>query len=228
MDDPIVAKCIRYLERVLRGEEAYPDRIEKHGDNGKSFLVFYPYMVAANISLFHPGNPLLIPMRDKLVDNLKAKFAQGRFDEIAWERERETIKGPYLTVWNMYHIWLLRDAVCLDDALQRLYLDNIWHKADGTVYLSDIPPADKRYLEDRDFFTWLSNYECLSGFSLFPMFMKDDILPHLLSETDRLMNGDVVMTAPSQHYVRYAESWRDKSKQKTDMILRIARILAKC
>jgi len=35
-----------------------------------------------------------------------------------------------------------------------------------------MPPADKRRIEDKRFFEWLSTLELLSGFSLFPEFMK--------------------------------------------------------
>ena len=54
--------------------------------------------------------------------------------------------------------------------------------------------------------------------------MKSDVLPYLLNEVGRLIKGDVVC---GLNY-RYADSYRDKNKRKTDVILRIARTLVKC
>lgn len=48
----------------------------------------------------------------------------------------------------------------------------------------------------------------LSGFSLFPELMKDEALPHLINEVDRLIHKDVVLRAPEPavNNIRYAES----------------------
>jgi hypothetical protein len=81
-------------------------------------------------------------------------------------------------------------------------------------------------LEDKLFNEWLSVLELLSGFSLFPEFMKDDILPHLINEVIRLLSG--VVDLKYIRTCRYAESWRDKNKLINDMVLRIASVLIKC
>jgi len=94
----------------------------------------------------------------------------------------------------------------------------------GMYYVSGIPPVDKQNLEDGRFAQWFNILEVLSGFSLFSDYMKDAVLPHLLNEVDRLINGDVLCNLTCN----YANSYRDKSKRKTDVILRIARLLAKC
>jgi hypothetical protein len=108
---------------------------------------------------------------------------------------------------------------------------------DYIFYMSDSLPNTKKALGEKDFTNWLSLLELLSGFSLFGEFMKEDVYAHLLSEAERLMNSDVSLPKPSSGHVkdcghdtngRYADSWRDKNKRMTDMVLRIARILAKC
>jgi len=108
---------------------------------------------------------------------------------------------------------------------------------DTIMYMSGFLPIHKKNLEDKEFTVWLSLLELLSGFSLFGEFMRDEAYPHLLGEADRLINSDVELPKPSSGHVkscgcdtngRYAESWRDKNKRKTDMVLRITRILMKC
>ena len=103
-------------------------------------------------------------------------------------------------------------------------MDYIWNGTNGVYYVSRIPLTEKQCLESKGFSQWFGILELLSGFSLFPDYMKSDILPHLLNEVDRLIKGDVVC----ELNCRYADSYRDKNKRKTDIILRISRILVIC
>jgi hypothetical protein len=226
-DDPIIAKCIKLMERYLRGEENWIDRVETHKDNGKGHLFCRPFMTAAYLNTFDPENPMIKPLRDIVAETLKTAFAAGCFDERFWEQKVNEYHVPIIaTPGNGYNSLLLRDADCMEDTLQRQYLDYIWNGKKGIFYVSSMPPADKRCLEDKKFSEWLGNLELLSGFSLFSEFMKDSVLPHLFNEADRLIYGDVDLSHIRTS--RYADSWRDKNKCKNDIILRIARILVKC
>jgi len=227
-DDPVVAKCIGYMERTIRGDDIYPDRIEKHKDNGKGHLFCRPFMLAANINMFDPENPVIQPLRDVVVETMGTVFANGVFDEVFWNKKEEEYHVPGIVhPENMYSLMLLQKANCMDDNLQRQYLKHIWGKP--IYYVSRFPVCEIKKLEDRDFYSWIYTLECLSGFSLFHEFVKENALPHLLNEVERLMTvQDITMTAPMLHHARYAEDWRDKNKRKTDIILRIAKLLAKC
>jgi hypothetical protein len=236
-DDPIITKCIKILERYVRGDETYPDPVEKHQDGGRGHMLSRPYMAAANMNIFDPENPLIKPLRDSVLEALEKAFEKGYFDENVWEQEVRDYRVPGITVPGcVYGSMLLHNVNCMDETLQRQYLKYVWSKKDGIGYISKFPPADKRKLEDKSFYAWLALLESLCGFSLFPDFMRDDVLPFLLNEVDRLLNENVTLPPPpgaysvcSHHvYGRYAESWRDKNKQKTDMVLRLARIIVKC
>ena len=128
----------------------------------------------------------------------------------------------------MYSALLLQNLKCMSDELERQYLDYLWNKKDGIYYVSSVPPAYIQYIEDKFFLHWFSTLQLLSGFPLFPQFMKGDIFPHLISEVNRIMNTDVEMPPAHPIFGRYAESWRDKSARKNDMILTILRVLVKC
>lgn len=225
-DDPVIAKCIKLMERYVRGEETWPDNVEKHKDGGKGHLQARPYATAAFINLFDPDNPVVKPKRDVFVETLKIALSKGYFNEEAWEEENRNYTGPCLNGWNEFPLMILQNTNCMDDSLQRQYLEYIWHRKDGIYYLANFPPSEKKSLEDKSFYSWLTTLEYLSGFSLFSEFMKDDALPHLLNETDRLINKDV--TIPASYNERYAESWHDKSYRKTDIMLRIIRVIVKC
>lgn len=86
-DDPVVAKCIRLMEQYVREEEAWPDYVEKHKDNGRGFIFCRPFLTAANLNLFDPDNPVLKPLRDVVVETMKTAFANGRFDEDYWKQK---------------------------------------------------------------------------------------------------------------------------------------------
>jgi len=80
-DDPVVAKAVRLMERYVRGEQEYPDRVEKHNDGGRGFMIAIPFLVAGNLNLFDPDNLLLGSLREVYLKTLKVAFAKGDFDE---------------------------------------------------------------------------------------------------------------------------------------------------
>lgn len=247
-DDPLIIKCIKLMEKYALREEPYPDYIEKHNDEGKSHNFSFPFGVVANINMFDPENPVIKPFRNIVVETLKKSFANGYYNEDFYEQEIRNHRVA-TAPGNAFNIMLLCNSNCMEDKLQKQYLDYIWGrkgaeaeeyigtKRQAIFYMSNFPPAEKKYLEDKNFTVWLSLLELLSGFSLFPEFIKDDALPHLLNEADRLIHGKVFLPKPPSghgyacgHAVngRYAENWRDINKRETDLVLRIARILAKC
>lgn len=226
-DDAMIAKCIKIMERYVREEETWTDYVEKHKDNGKGHMFCRPFLTAANINIFDPENPAVKPLRYVVAETLKTAFATGVFDEEFWEQKVNEYHVPSIAHPRIaYSAMLLKSVNCMEDTLQRQYLDYIWNGKNGIYYVSSIPPAEKRRLEDKQFVEWLKTLELLSGFSLFPDFMKDDAFPHLLNEVDRLINGDIDLSHIKTD--RYADSWRDKNKRKADIVLRIARILVKC
>lgn len=226
-DDPMIGKCIQIMERYVRGEETWTDYIEKHKDNGKGHMFCRPFLTAANINIFDPENTTIKPLRDVVAETLKTAFATGCFDENFWEQKVREYHVPSIAhPGNLYSSLLVQRTNCMDDTLQRHYLDYVWNKAGGIYYISSMPPADKRRIEDKRFFEWLSNLELLSGFSLFPEFMEKEAFQHLIHEVDRLIHDDAAL--PGSYNLRYAESWRDKSARKNDVILRILRVLVKC
>jgi hypothetical protein len=226
-DDPMIAKTVALMERYLRGDEMWIDRIEKHDDKGKGHLFCRPFMTAAYLNTVAPENPLIKPLREVVAETLKTSFASGYYDEDYWVQKEKEYHVPGISAPdNGYSVMLLRNADCMDDTFQRNYLNYIWNGDKEIYYFSSMPPADKRRLEDKQFPEWLGALELLSYYSLFGEFMKNGALSHLLGEANRLINGDVNLS--NIKYGRFADSWRDKNKQKTDMILRIARILVKC
>lgn len=227
-DAPVVEKCISLMERYLKGDEIWLDYTEKHHDNGKSFLVAFPFLIAANLSLFDAENPLVKSKRDICVKILEKSFASGCFNEDVWEEANHDYTGTCLKAWTVYPLWLLQNTDCIAETLQRQYLSYIWNRNEGIYYISNTAPSELCYLEDKGFTTWLSALESLSGFSLFSEFMKEEILLHLIREIERLMDGDVKLPAAHSITGHYTESWKEKEARRNDLILRIMCIVVKC
>lgn len=225
-DDPIIANCLSKLERYVRGDETWTDRIEMHKDEGRSHLFCRPYMSAAVINAFDPENTIIKPLRDNALKSLEKAFESNFFDEKVWEQEVSEYRVPSIVGTGMYGIMLFQNINCMKDRLQKQYLDYIWNGEKGIYYVSSMPPSNKLRLEERRFSEWLSSIELLSGFSLFPEFMEGDAFSHLLHETYRLIDDEVII--PKSYNIRYSESWRDKNKRKNDIVLRLLRVLIKC
>jgi len=225
-DDPIIVKAAELLERYARGEETWRDRIEMHKDNGKGHMYCRPFMSAAQLGMFDPDNSAIRPLLGVVANKVETAFSSGTFDGEFWDREVREYRVPVIAhPGNMYGSMLLQCSGCLDDNLQRLYLEYMMNSENGIYYVSRIPLSDKQTFESGNFRQWLGMLELLSGFTLFPKLIGTVVLPHLLNETERIINDEVVL---DNHKTRYAEDWRNKDKRKTDAVLRIARLLAKC
>ena len=261
-DDPMVANCVNLLEMYVNGEKEQTDRVEVHEDGGKGNIIWRKFGPAMDLNRLDPDNPLVKPLQKSIVEIYETAFETGYFDEeFFYEAENDYRVYVLAHPRNSCSLTMMSRADCFYESLQRKFLLYVWGKASAIkmkpkinytrkekryqnympsnriTYMSNFLPISKKILEENDFTVWLSLLEQLSGFSLFGEFMKEDALPHLLNEAERLIVGDVFLPNPSSGHVkdcghdtngRYAESWRDNNKHKTDMVLRIARILAKC
>jgi len=134
-DDPVVAKCIRLMERYIREEEAWRDYVEKHKDNGRGFIFCRPFLTAANLNLFDSENLVIKPLRNVVAETIKTAFADGCFDEVYWKQKVSEYHVPSIAHPGIaYSPMLLQNADCMDDALQRQYLSFI-SNADRSVLI---------------------------------------------------------------------------------------------
>lgn len=219
--DPVIQKVIQLIEQYIRGEEVWLDAKEKH----YGFEIAFKTLVAANLSLFDPQNPLLRIKREVCVQNLSKSFAKGVLDEAIWESENRKSNEILLKVWMVYPIWLLQNNEFLSEDLQRRFLSWLWNRKGGIYYINNIPPSDIRSLEDKKFTQWFSGLENICDFSLFPEFMNMEIARHLLHEIHRLMTEDVNLPPVTPITGHYSEKWANGNARKNDLILRILRIL---
>jgi len=230
--DTIVQKSIGLMERYLCGKEAWLDRTE--GKDPSGFAIAFKTLIAANLSLFDPQNPLLHRKKEICANNLAKAFAGDSLNEDIWESENRKSNDILLSISMVYPIWLLQNNAFLGENLQRKYLSWLWNRKGGIFYISNFTLSDMRSLEDTEFTQWLPGLENICDFSLFPEFMNKGITGHLLHEIHRLMTEDVALPAATSlphKYLpitgHYAEKRGNKNARNSDLILRILRILIK-
>ncbi len=76
-DDPVVAKCIRLMGRYVREEEAWPDYVEKHKDNGRSFIFCRPFLTAVNLKGERHHNMLITSKSGCIVHQVDVRCKKG-------------------------------------------------------------------------------------------------------------------------------------------------------
>lgn len=226
--DPMVDSGIALMESYLKNEAAWRDNIEKHNDGGKSHMRFRYFCTAANLNLFDPENTAITPFREVCVEQIRAAFASGEFDESAWRRRNADFSGTCLEPFMAHTLWLVQRGDYLGADIERAYLKHIWERREGIYYIYDARVSQPLSIENRRFPAWLAALETLSGFAPFPELMRRDIFDYLQVEIAKLLFNECKLPASSAVVGRYCENSRLKGARANDMLLRILRILVKC
>ena len=90
-DDTMIAKCIKLMERYVRGEETWTDWVEKHKDGGKGHMFARPYMTAARINMFDPENPFIQPLKNNVVKMFEITSKSNFVHDNKWEKGTDDI-----------------------------------------------------------------------------------------------------------------------------------------
>ena len=223
-NDVIVNRSIKLMERYLIDEEKWMDTNEKHF----GFEIAFKTLVASNLALFDPSNQLLSKKRKICSQIFKKAYANDTIDEDVWNQECRNHYDVLLSPFTVYPLMLMQNTSYMDETMQHQYLNYVWYRKDGIYYTSNMSTDILHNVDSKGFITWMSTLEILSGFSLFPLFMKEKALPHLYHEINRLIYDDIVFPPYAGFMGRYSESWRNIDKRKKDVLLRIARIIVKC
>lgn len=222
-EDEIVHNAIQLLVRYINDEEDWLDVEEHH----YGFRTALKAMMAANISLFEPRHPLVQIRKKVCAQNIAKAFANDSLDEDVWENENRKSDDILLRSYMLHVIWLLQNNDFLDMETEQKYLDYIWNREEGIYYCTSFPLYKPQTLESKQFLYWLSGLESVCDFTLFPEYINREIYGHLLGEINKLMNGDTMLPDMKPIFGHYAESYRDREMKKSDLILRMMRILVK-
>ncbi|QUI20843.1 hypothetical protein HZI73_00305 [Vallitalea pronyensis] len=158
---PCLIKVCNFIETILRGEEIWHQRCEKH-DNPRWWLeIFMPLVSASILSLVDPKNPLLRKHVELWRYFTQSSFAEGTYNsDIEMETQYNYFKintKRKLPFYNYYTILLLTSQKdILSPTLDKKMLDYCMHKEDGMYYIYEGSPTKSVSIHDtKDFYKWL-------------------------------------------------------------------------
>ncbi|MHB1355572.1 MAG: hypothetical protein ACYCZF_06315 [Anaerolineae bacterium] len=167
-DQRVLKRAQDYIERHLRGEITWTDRVEKH-DDPRLWPFFTAFISAGRLAQLAPNHPLLADKIAFMQALVKESFPNGVYDEAAEVHAQREMSGiPTRTHWsllsNQYGVILLGDGQPLPTPLEDAWLTYIMYKPGGIYYVSNtsldvIPP-----IQTKTFCNWLHAHELLSRF----------------------------------------------------------------
>lgn len=157
-----------YIERHLRGEVTWTDRVEKH-DDPRLWPFYTAFISAGRLAQLEPTHPLL---KDKVAfmhSLLHAAFPDCVYDETAEIRAQQELSGiPTRTHWsllsNLYGVILLGAGQPLPTALEDAWLTHIIKKPRGIYYVTNTSLDIMPPIQTKAFCNWLHAHELLSRF----------------------------------------------------------------
>ncbi|MAE61537.1 MAG: hypothetical protein CMJ49_09300 [Planctomycetaceae bacterium] len=166
-DHPILTRVRPYLEGILAGRIAFPDRPEKH-DNWPTGIAMF---TAATLSRFAAHAPALEPTWDFWADVVRRSFAGGAHDlnaELQVHRQRLGRSGApaWMRLNSMPVLMILGSRPGrLPEDVQRAYVHWLWNHCPAGLIYADVPlNSSPRTLRGHQIDSYLTSLELLAAF----------------------------------------------------------------
>lgn len=164
---PVLARAADYIAGILRGEMRFPDRAEKNDLWSTAVALFS----GSKLAEFAANYPALDPVWDLWLEILSRTFREGQHSAEAEQEAHDeftgasSVKDTYLALGTKYHLSLLGGRVeRIPPAVERAFMEWIWHRAKGIGYL-DVPlHCEGRGLTKGKLERWFVSHEILSRF----------------------------------------------------------------
>ena len=227
-DHPICANACDYLVRILKGQQAFPDRPEPND----RWPVGERLFLTATLSLLEPEHPLVQANRAVWIEILKRTFHDGCYDQDA-EVEAHceltgatTMPGFYLTINNRYALELLSSGTNEVPAeLERTYLNWLTTYPDGINYIGrcriNQPPTE----HPSSINCWFQSWEVLSHFPHWVEFAQPSI-DWLWSQQNDNGLWDFGSRPARYGSLPLSDSWRKKNNRIFDWSTRVLLLLS--
>jgi hypothetical protein len=226
---PVLAKARDYLAGLLANPAAFPDYPEKNDRWPTGVAMF----LAGTLAQFSPSHPALKPAQSLWIRLAERTFASGGYgvhNEIAAHAELTgaTVAGSYLRIGNRYAAAILSSAPeLLPPEVEQAYLNWLWRKPDGLIYLEEMPsamPPPVGYSGRLD--RWLVTCELLSRFPRFHE-LSAGIADWLWSQCTADGLWDLGPRGSTSTWFPLAYSWRKPLNRRLDWSTRVLVLLSK-
>lgn len=225
---PALQKTVIFLEKVLRGEDIFHQRCEKH-DNPRWWLeMFMPLCAAATLSLLAPGHPLLEKPVLWWRSFAEAAFAGEEYDpEAEWEAQYahfEVKTKRRIPCYGYYNVLLLTaEKGVLPPALDQKILAYCLHREEGMYYIYGKNPSRLVPIEaTKDFYHWLRTLTILSRFAGWEQY-KTTYYNWVWQQ--RNADGFWDLTKKPWGFLRLSDSWRTRKNRIIDSSITVLRFL---
>jgi hypothetical protein len=224
---PVLAHAQDYIERHLRGEVTWSDRVEGHNTN--LWLLNISFISAGRLAQLDPNHDLLREKVDFMHCLLAGSFRQGVYSAEAEFRTRQVLSGiPERTHWslisNQYGVMLLGAGQPLPEALEGTWLSYILHNADGIYYVNNTPPGQPPVFQTTAFSGWLHAHELLSRMPRWHTQAKE-VMRWLWQQRNEEGLWDMGAKAGRSAFLPLSDDWRRRTDRVIDCSVRILALL---
>jgi len=159
-ESPIFKRAVVYMEKVLAGEIAWSDRVEK----SEGWPIGIEAITSGTLAQVDVDNPAITKAWEYWVEVANRSFRAGKYDQkVEWNAHKEMRGLGIIYLRSRYVLCLLgARARDLPSGLARTILAWIWLEPGGIGYLG----ADLKHPDPFHISQWLESHEILSRFPI--------------------------------------------------------------
>jgi hypothetical protein len=220
--DPLLAKAVHYLQRVLKGDLPFPDRAESNDrwPTGRDLFT------ASTLAQIDPDHPTLGATYQTWLEITRRTFETGEYDaheELAAHRAltgAESMADSYLVIHNRYAVTLLGCSQSrLSDDQERALMNWLWQQP-RLGYLPVPPGLSPTRLRHENAVGWLRTQLILSRFRSWPVLAQRSV-----EELLRLRDQDGLWDFGPTRGLKLSGNWRRRDNRRIDQSVFVLRVL---
>jgi len=227
ISDPMVLATVELCRQYVSGEKDFPN---VWGKNNWGKRIGTRHSAARWLTYFEPDNIHVAKLRGQYAERLNAVCKSGCFSENLWEQTDYHQHGVFGGCFAYDKLYMLFHGNCISEEIERIWLKHEWYE--NRLWYNGNLPSEIKTPNEKSFIFWLTRLEYLQRFSLFGEFMEAEVAPNLYSLCERLCNPAADMDIKTNNYFyhqgQYSEAPRNRQHKKSDLLLRIIRLLNKC
>jgi hypothetical protein len=219
-DAPPLTQAIAFMERVLKGDSVWSDRVEK----SEGWPIGVQTITAATLAQIYPIHPAVLPAWEYWLRIASGSFPGGSYDPCAeWQSHRKARGLGIIYLASRYTLTLLAaQSTALPAELEGRIVDWIWNNSAGIGYLG----VDLRQPTTKRIQIWLESNEILSGFHSWRKVALEAI-QWLWNQRNSDGLWDFVSKVSPCPYFPLSDDWRKTGNRSLDHSTRILVLLRK-
>lgn len=222
--DKLVQKVCNIMCKYITGEANWSDRIEKHYGFEKALNS----MVGANMALLEDTSEETQRYKKLCAFYIEESFHGGEFFQMdIWNRMNYDNYDFMLKPFTVHILWLLNNNPYISEKILHKFMYLVLTREEGIYYLYDNMISKFVDIEDKHFLKWLNAITNINRVNIFTGLITEELKRHLYKQALKIINKETHVPKSGPVFGHYHESWRKDELCRCDMVLRIARVIAK-